>query len=316
MKLLFMGTPDLSVYVLEALLSGGYEIAGVVTQPDKPKGRGKSMQPTPVKEKAQEYHIPVYQPKKVRDPAFIEVLREINPDMIVVAAFGQIIPKAVLDLPAYGCINVHTSLLPAYRGAAPIQWAVINGEKESGVSVMQMDEGLDTGDVLSTVTVPIEANETGGSLFDKLAVAGAALLLDTIPKIIDGSVKRTPQPKESTTAYARMIKKSDGLIDWTLPAVAIERLIRGLNPWPSAYTYVEGRTLKIWRAKVSAESADAAKPGTVVREDKRTIYVQTGDGLLELREVQIEGKRSMNCGAFMCGFDLPIGTVLGESGAE
>ena len=252
MKVVFMGTPDFSVGTLEALVEAGYEITGVVTQPDKPKGRGKQMMPTPVKEAAEKHGLPVYQPRRVRDAEAIEEIRKMEPDVIVVVAFGQIIPKEILDMPKYGCINVHASLLPAYRGAAPIQWAVMNGDEVSGVTIMKMDEGLDTGDMLTKVEVPLAADETGGSLFDKLAAAGAKLLVETLPKLEKGEVTPEKQPEISTTEYARMIKKEDGKIDWTKSAVEIERQIRAMSPWPSAFTKVNGKNLKIWDAKVIA----------------------------------------------------------------
>ena len=234
MRVVFMGTPDFAVGTLETLIAAGHEVAAVVTQPDKPKGRGKSLMPTPVKEVALAHQIPVFQPKKVRDPEFVETLRTIAPDVIVVAAFGQIISKEILDMPRYGCINVHASLLPAYRGAAPIQWAVINGDKESGVTIMRMSEGLDTGDMIDKVVVPLEEKETGGSLFDKLSKAGAALCTEVLVKLENGTAVFEKQPEQSTTAYASMIDKKMGKINWERPAKEIEQLIRGLNPWPSA----------------------------------------------------------------------------------
>ena len=229
MKIVFMGTPDFSVPVLEALVKAGHQVEAVVTQPDKPKGRGKAVLMTPVKEKAMELGIPVYQPVKVREPEFVEVLKELKPDVMVVVAFGQLLPKTVLDIPPYGCVNVHASLLPKYRGAAPIQWVVIDGEKESGVTTMMMDVGLDTGDMLEKAVVPLAADETGGSLHDKLSVLGAELILSTLDKLEKGTAVRTPQTDENT-CYAKMLKKNMGDIDWTMDAAAIERLIRGLNP--------------------------------------------------------------------------------------
>ena len=245
MRIVFMGTPDFAVPTLTALIEGGHEVVAVVTQPDKPKGRGKAVLMTPVKEKAIEYEIPVYQPVKVRDPEFVELLKTMAPDAIVVVAFGQILPKSILDLPKYGCVNVHASLLPKYRGAAPIQWAVIDGEKESGVTTMMMDVGLDTGDMLEKVVIPIDRDETGGSLHDKLSLAGGELILSTLKKMEEGTIVRTPQTEEGT-CYAKMLTKSLGDIDWEKSAVSIERLIRGLNPWPSAYTMWNGKTIKIW----------------------------------------------------------------------
>ena len=309
MRVVFMGTPDFSVGTLEAIIAAEHEVVGVVTQPDRPKGRGKAMQATPVKTAALAHDIPVYQPAKVREPEFVETLKNLKPDVIVVVAFGQIIPASILDIPPLGCINVHASLLPKYRGAAPIQWAVIDGEKDSGVTIMYMDTGLDTGDMLAKTVVPLEADETGGSLFDKLSEAGANLLVETLIKLELGEVKPEKQPKDSPNAYARMIKKTDGLIDWNLDAEAIERLIRGMNPWPSAYSYLDGKTLKIWRASVCKEETDN-DPGTVVRTDKNGIYVQTGNGVLRLDEIQLEGKKRMDSNAFLRGFEVPSGIRL------
>lgn len=222
MKIVYMGTPDFAVPPLAALVKNGYEVAAVVTQPDKPKGRGKTLLPTPVKEEAMKHEIPVYQPLKVRDSEFVETLKELAPDMIIVAAFGQIIPKTILDMPKYGCLNIHASLLPKYRGAAPIQQAVIDGEKESGVTIMKMGVGLDTGDMISQAVVPLAEDETGGSLFDKLAEEGAELLIRTIPSIVDGTAVYTKQPEESPTPYAAMISKKMGLMDFTKSATELE----------------------------------------------------------------------------------------------
>ena len=306
-----MGTPDFSVGTLKALAVAGHEIVGVVSQPDKPKGRGKNLQPTPVKEAAMELGLPVYQPKKVRDPEFLEVLKELNPEVIVVVAFGQLIPKTILELAPYGCINVHASLLPKYRGAAPIQWAVIDGEAETGVTIMRMDEGLDTGDMISKVTVPVLADETGGSLFDKLSEAGAKLLVETLPSLEDGTAVFEKQPEESPTAYAGMIKKSMGDLDWTRPAEELERLIRGLNPWPSAYTKMDGKTLKIWKAQVLEEEREEDyMPGTILLTEQQEFMVQTGKGILKITELQLEGKKRMDTSSFLRGYHLEGGKVL------
>lgn len=301
MRVVFMGTPDFAVGTLEAIIKAGHEVAGVVTQPDKPKGRGKTLQPTPVKEVAVRENIPVLQPKKVREEESIEAIRAMNPDVIVVVAFGQIIPQAILDIPKYGCLNVHGSLLPKYRGAAPIQWAVIDGEKESGVTIMRMDAGLDTGDMISTVVVALEKNETGGSLFDKLSEAGAKLLVETLVTVENGTAIYTKQPEESTTEYAKMISKDMGHIDWNRSAEEIERLIRGLNPWPSAYTKMDGKTLKIWKAHVEKRDL-TGEPGTVVRTDGKGMYIQTGVGILCVDELQLEGKKRMPVTAFLRGY--------------
>ena len=241
MKIVYMGTPDFAVPPLAALVKAGYEVTAVITQPDKPKGRGKTLLPTPVKEEAMKHEIPVYQPQKVREPEFVEVLKNLAPDMIVVAAFGQIIPKEILDMPKYGCINIHASLLPKYRGAAPIQQAVIDGEKESGVTIMKMGMGLDTGDMISQAVVTLREDETGGSLFDRLAETGASLLIQTIPSIENGTATYTKQPEESPTPYAAMITKKMGLLDFSGNAEVLERLVRGMNPWPSAYTFLNNK---------------------------------------------------------------------------
>lgn len=306
-----MGTPDFSVGALKALAENGYEIAGVVTQPDKPRGRGKASSMTPVKEAALELGLTVYQPSRVREQSFMDTVRALNPDVIVVSAFGQIIPKALLELPRYGCVNIHASLLPKYRGAAPIQWAVMDGEPVSGVTIMQMDEGLDTGDMLAKTEVPLEPDETGGSLFDKLSRAGADLLIRTLPALEQGTLTPEKQPLESPTAYARMIRKEDGRIDWNLEAEAIERRIRGLNPWPSAYTELTGKILKIWRAEVLPKESGQT-PGTVTEAGKGGFCVQTGKGVLRLLEVQLEGKKRMDAQAFLRGFHAVPGMKLEE----
>ena len=280
MRIIFMGTPDFSVGTLEALLNAGHEIVLAVTQPDKPKGRGKSMQAPPVKEAALAHGILVYQPKRVREPECVEYLKSFHPDLIVVVAFGQILPKEILDMPKYCCVNVHASLLPRYRGAAPIQWAVINGETVSGVTTMRMDEGLDTGDMILKTEVVLNEDETGGSLFERLSHAGAQLCVKTVKEIEQGTAKYTPQDHEAAT-HTSMIKKQLGLINWNQPAKKIECLIRGLNPWPSAYTMLDGKTLKIWRAQVKEENS--GKPaGMVTAVEKDMIAVQTGDGQLML----------------------------------
>ncbi|HIT14371.1 MAG TPA: methionyl-tRNA formyltransferase [Candidatus Scatomonas merdigallinarum] len=311
MRVIFMGTPDFSVGALKALAENGYEIAGVVTQPDKPRGRGKASAMTPVKEAALELGLTVYQPSRVREQSFMDTVRALNPDVIVVSAFGQIIPKALLELPRYGCVNIHASLLPKYRGAAPIQWAVMDGEPVSGVTIMQMDEGLDTGDMLAKTEVPLEPDETGGSLFDKLSRAGAELLIRTLPALEQGTLTPEKQPLESPTAYARMIRKEDGRIDWNLEAEAIERRIRGLNPWPSAYTELTGKILKIWRAEVLPKESGQT-PGTVTEAGKGGFCVQTGKGVLRLLEVQLEGKKRMDAQAFLRGFHAAPGMKLEE----
>lgn len=307
MKIIFMGTPDFAVGTLRSLAEAGHEITLVVSQPDKPKGRGHAMVPTPVKAVAEELGIPVFQPVKIREAK--DVLEKTEADVCVVAAFGQIIPASILHMKKYGCINVHASLLPKYRGAAPIQWAVIDGEKESGVTIMQMDEGLDTGDMLAKAIVPLDEKETGGSLFDKLSEAGGRLCVETLVKLEKGEI--TPEKQgESPTAYASMLDKKMGNIDWNKSAVVIERLVRGLNPWPSAYTHLDGKTLKIWACDVLPQSASKGESGEILEVTKDAIHVQTGDGILVLREIQLAGKARMDAGAFLRGYKVVPGTVL------
>lgn len=320
MKVIFMGTPDFSVGTLEALIEAGHEVVLAVTQPDKPKGRGGKMQFTPVKETAVKHGIPVFQPKKVREPECVEELRKYHADVMVVIAFGQILPKEILELTPYGCINVHASLLPKYRGAAPIQWAVIDGEQVSGVTTMQMDEGLDTGDMLLKTEVVLEEQETGGSLHDKLSEAGAKLLVETLRRLEEGSITAQKQGV-SPTAYARMLDKELGNIDWTQSAEAIERLIRGLDPWPGAYTNWNGKVMKLWRTKVCPEevlsregkeklNVKMSQSGTIVEVAKDGFYIQTGDGLLKVLSLQIPGKKRMEADAFLRGYEMETGTVL------
>lgn len=308
MKVIFMGTPDFSVGTLEALIEAGHEVVLAVTQPDKPKGRGGKMQYPPVKEVALEHDIPVFQPKKIRDPQSIEELRKYEADVMVVIAFGQILPKGILKMTPYGCINVHASLLPKYRGAAPIQWAVINGERVSGVTTMQMDEGLDTGDMIMKTEVVLDEKETGGSLHDKLALEGAKLCVHTL-KALEEKTAVWEKQEDSPTEYARMLDKKLGDIDWTKDAASIERLIRGLNPWPSAYTKWNSKIMKIWEADVLEGQTDQM-PGTIVKVEKDGFCVQTGTGLIKVLSLQIPGKKRMDAGAFLRGYPMEEGTVL------
>lgn len=301
MRVVFMGTPDFSVPALENIAKR-YEVVAVVTQQDRPKGRGHKMQYTPVKEKAIELEIPVYQPKRVKDPEFVNILKTLKPDVIVVIAFGQILSKEILELPKYGCINVHASLLPKYRGAAPIQWAVINGDKKSGVTTMYMAEGLDTGDIIDTSEIVLDEKETGGSLFDKLADLGGQLILNTLDKLETGTATRTRQDDARST-YAGKITKELGKIDFTKSAVEIERLIRGLNPWPSAFTYMDDKMLKIWNADVLEETVEE-EPGTITEVNKKFIKVATGEGYLLLKEIQLEGKKRMDVTSFLNGYNF------------
>ena len=313
MRVIFMGTPDFAVGTLEALVQAGYEVVLAVTQPDKPQGRKQVLVAPPVKEKALELGIPVFQPKRVREPDSLRVIRDCEPELIVVAAFGQILPKELLDMPKYGCINVHASLLPKYRGAAPIQWSILNGDAVTGVTIMRMDVGLDTGDMIAKTEVAILPEDTGGSLFDRLAEAGAKLCVDTIPSIVDGTAVYTPQD-ESAATKVEMIKKQDGHIDFTRSAKEIECQVRGLNPWPSAYTSLAGKTLKIWAADVCEDVGsmdDSAAPGTVAFIKKDSFGVQTADGILICKEVQLEGKKRMSAADFLRGNAVEAGTVLG-----
>ena len=306
MKVVFMGTPDFAVGTLKELIDNQYDVVAVVTQPDKPKGRSKELVFSPVKEEAVKNNIQVLQPERARDEAFVEELRKYNADVMVVIAFGQIIPKEILEMTPYGCINVHASLLPKYRGAAPIQWSIINGEEVTGVTTMQMNEGLDTGDMIQKVEVPITEDETGESLHDKLAEAGAKLCVETLKAIEDHTATFEKQG-ESPTEYARMLDKKLGNIDWNTSAVQIERLVRGLNSWPSAYTHWDKKVVKIWRAKAEADGTVKAEPGTVLSVEKDSFTVQTGDGVLRVLELQIPGKKRMDTGAFLRGYTIESG---------
>ena len=306
MRILFMGTPEFSVPTLQCLYDAGHEIVGVVTQPDKPKGRGGAVSFPPVKERALALSLPVYQPRRVREKEFIQTVEQLAPDVAVVVAFGQILPQAFLDIPRYGCINVHASLLPRYRGAAPIQRVVIDGEKETGITIMQMDAGLDTGDMLAQERIAIAADETGGSLHDKLMVMGGPLLLTVLKEIEEGRAVRTPQTGE--TCYASMLDKALGNVDWNDGADRIERLVRGQNPGPPTNPRWNGKTIKLWKAFVRQpqEAEAAAEPGTVVRLGE-TIDVRTGEGVLQISELQLEGKKRMDAAAFLRGAHMQAG---------
>ena len=310
MKIVFMGTPDFAVETLNEIVNAGHDVALVVTQPDQPKGRGNKMQFPPVKERALELGLSVEQPVKVKDDEFIKKLEEIKPDAIVVVAFGQILPERILNLPKYGCFNVHASLLPHLRGAAPIQWSVIDGEKESGVTIMFMEKGLDTGDMIAKTIVPLEEKETGGSLHDKLMIAGAKLLVETLPKIEQGDIVREKQD-DSQSTYAKMLDKKLGKLDFTAQtAEEMERLIRGLNPWPSAYISLDGKTLKIWAADVIKEELPG-EVGTIVKVVKDGFYIKTKEGCLNVKELQLEGKKRMDTKSFLLGYEVKTGTEIG-----
>lgn len=314
MKILFMGTPDFAVGALEALIEAGHEVVCVVTQPDKPKGRGISkganqqVQFTPVKECAYKHDIPVFQPVKIKAPEAVEQLRQYGADLFVVAAFGQILSQEILDMPRFGCMNIHASLLPKYRGAAPIQWAIIEGERESGVTIMQMNAGLDTGDMLTKKRVAITDTDTGESLHDKLSEAGAALIVETISLLERGALEPQPQD-DSLSCYAKMLHKSMGQMDWSRPAKELDRLIRGLNPWPSAYTSYHGKVLKIWEAQPAEGTAE---PGRIAAVEKDAVLVGTGQGLLRLTKVQLAGKKRMDMKDFLLGYQLRPGEEFGK----
>ncbi len=318
MKIIFMGTPDFAVVPLEEIYKAGHEIVLIVTQPDKPRGRSGKLAPSPVKSWALEHDIEVFQPKKIRDEESVDYLSKIECDIAVVAAFGQILPKSILDMPRYGCINVHASLLPKYRGAAPIQWAILNGEKKSGVTIMQMGEGLDDGDMLLTREVMLDGTETGGSLFDDLALLGGKAVVEALELIEQGSINPVKQD-ESTATHVSMINKELGRIDWSNAAVKIERYVRGLNPWPSAYSSFKGKNLKIWRSHVvSSDELDSNgvnvadyKDGQVCFVNKKCVFVATGDGVLSLDEIQLEGKKRMEIAPFLLGNDVLLGEELG-----
>ena len=311
MKLIFAGTPDFAAAALSALYEAGHEIKAVITMPDKPKGRKGEPVPPPVKEEALKHGTPVMQPLSLKEDEVFEKIKAYSPEAIIVTAYGRILPERILKLPKYGCINEHASLLPAYRGAGPIQWAILDGCEKTGVSIMQMNSGLDTGDILAFCETPIGKNDTTGSLFDKLAEQGAGLLVRTLEQIENGTLTEgVPQPEDSPTEYARMITKSDGRVDWNRSAGELERFVRGMDPWPAAYTKLNGKILKIWKTEVRAgETGDAA--GTIVRSEKDRLEVQTGSGILVLKEVQLEGKKRMDCGAFLRGNAVKEGTVLG-----
>lgn len=308
MRVIFMGTPDFAVATLEEIIKAGHEVVLVVSQPDKAVGRSKALKYTPVKACAIQHGIEVYQPERVRETECVEYLRKYQPDIIIVEAFGQIVPKVILDMPKYGCVNVHASLLPKYRGAAPIQWAVINGDKVTGVTTQRMDEGIDTGDMILKEEVILREDETGGSLFERLAKVGAKVCVETMEAIENGTATYTPQDNAAATHTAK-IHKELGSIDWSRSARQIECLIRGLDPWPSAYTRLGDKTLKIWKAKVFSENSESA-PGCIVKVTKDTIWVQTGEGMLSLLEVQLEGKKRMTTEAFLNGYTVEEGTYF------
>lgn len=309
MRVVFMGTPDFAVGTLEAIVEAGHEVVAVVTQPDKPKGRGGAMAMSAVKECAIKHNLTVLQPVKAREESFVEELRTYNPDVIVVVAFGQLLPGSIIHMPKYGCINVHASLLPKYRGASPIQWAVLDGCEYSGVTTMQMDEGLDTGDILEVAKVKLDEKETGGSLFDRLSVVGAELLVETLKKAESGELHPVKQDENEAT-YVKMLNKSFGLLDFTKKPEVLERMVRGLNPWPSAFTHIEGKLLKIWDASVEVTDDDK-ECGSVVTDQKTYFKVKCDGGYLVINELQLEGKKRMKTADFLRGYSVKDNEKLG-----
>jgi len=312
LRIIFMGTPPLAATVLDALLSEkSFNVVAVVTQPDQPKGRDLKLQPSAVKELAVRNGLPVLQPERARESQFIEQVRALAPDLIVVAAYGQILPQALLDVPKFGCLNVHTSLLPKYRGAAPIQWAILNGDSETGVTIMKMDAGLDTGDIVSEERTPIASDDNAQTLHDRLAQFGGALLVRTIPDYVGGKIVPHPQPAESVT-YARKITKEDGRLDWSQPAIVLWNRVRGLAPWPGTFTLVRRKNgtvlLKILRAEL-AEGTGA--PGEILAAEQAGVVVACGEGALRITELQREGGKRLSAGQFLAGFPLRAGERLG-----
>ena len=309
-RTVFMGTPEFAVPCFKAI-SRQTEIVGVVTQPDKPRGRGQKLMPSPVKVFAKSQGFPVFQPDKVREEHFVESMEALRPDLIVVVAFGQILPQRVLDIPSCGCINVHASLLPRYRGAAPMQWSIINGERKTGVTTMFMDAGLDTGDMLLKQEIDIGDDMTLAELHDALMELGAKVLVETLERLSEGTLERKPQTDEGSS-YAPMIGKETGNIDWERPAKAIHDLVRGLNSWPGAYTFLDGNKYKIWRTRVLPQGADAP-PGTVLRADKQGLFAATGEGSLEILELQASGGRKMAARDYLLGHGIRLPARFGKT---
>lgn len=313
MRIVFMGTPDFAVPSLKALVKAGYEVCGVFTQPDKPKNRGMKLQPSPVKECALALGLNVYQPAKMRDGEALGILRGLKPDLIAVAAYGKILPVDILELPPLGCVNVHSSLLPRYRGAAPINWAILNGEDETGVTIQYMAEGVDTGDILAQAKTPIDINENAAQLFDRLARMGGPLLVETVKEIEAGTVRRVPQD-ETLASHAPMLSREQSPMDWGRTARQLHNQARGLYPWPAATAVLDGIRCKILRTALSGETTDRA-PGAVLQADKKGLRVACGDGgVLDILELQPDGKKAMAAPAFLLGHPIPVGTVLTKQG--
>lgn len=310
MRIVFMGTPDFAIPCLERLIESKHDIVGVFCQPDKPKGRSQVLTAPPIKELALKNDIPVFQPKTLKGDAGVEILKELKPDLVVVTAYGKILPEDFLSYPKYGCINIHGSILPKYRGASPVQWAVLNGDSEAGVTSMQMDAGLDTGDMLLVGKIPVDENETAEGLFDKLSVLGADILEQTIIKLEEGSL--VPQKQDDSKAnYVGMLSKEMSGIDWSLSAWEVHNKIRGLYSWPGASTVIDGKTLKLHKAKMSDKTGNNIA-GSVIECDKKLVVCCGDNKCVELIEIQLEGKKRMNAEDFLRGRKIPVGTVLGK----
>jgi methionyl-tRNA formyltransferase len=310
-RLIFMGTPQFAVPTLEALIQKGHKILAVVTQPDRPKGRGRKRVPSPVKELAITHQIEVLQPQKVSDDHFCDQIRKMEPDMAIVVAFGQILKKNLLTIPGWGVINIHASLLPKYRGAAPIQWAILNSESKTGLTVMRMDEGLDTGPILFQKEVPILEDETAGELHDRLSELAGQVIIEALSHMTKTQVKEIPQD-DSLASYASKIERRDSLVDWKQPATRISCLIRALDPRPGAYTLLEGKQIKLFSSTVVDGGGLDGVPGRVVRHTKDAIHVDTGQGMIGIREIQYPGKKRLSIPDFLRGFPLPEGTIFGD----
>lgn len=310
MKIIFMGTPDFAAEALKAIVEAGHQVTAVVTQPDRQKGRGKEISFPPVKEYALTQGIPVLQPVRIKAPEAVEELKKYEADVYVVAAFGQILSKQILTIPRFGCLNIHASLLPKYRGAAPIPWAILNGDAITGVTIMQMDEGMDTGDMLLKREIPIGEDDTADSLHDKLMFLGAELITEVLPQLEAGELIPEKQREEEATHVGKL-DKNFGHIKWQESAKLIARKVRGLHSWPSAYTFFRGKRLKIWEASVFRENS-GHNCGQVCRVDKEAFYVQTGEGVLRVTGVQIEGKKRMSVKEFLLGYAVKQGEILGK----
>lgn len=310
MKIVFMGTPEYAVGALEALIGAGHEITAAVTQPDKAKGRSGSLQYSPVKECALKHGIPVFQPERVKRPEAVETLRSYEADVFVVAAFGQILSQEILDMPRLGCLNIHASLLPRYRGASPIQHAIIDGEERTGITIMQMDAGIDTGDILYQKELPIDRRDTSQSLYDKLTVLGGQTIVEAL-KLLEQGMLVPRKQREEEGSYVKMITKEMGRIDFSRDALSIERLVRGMTPWPSAYTLFRGKQMKIWEAAALEGDVSGLDAGTVSAVGKEDFTVVTGRGFLQIRELQLEGKKRMSAHDFLLGMRVTPGEKLG-----